>query len=73
MSKEDLRVSIETMGDWSHIKTNCAQAAKTSLEKELAVAGLSKSDTLAQHLDQVSFILQLFSAIDDIRSHSSVC
>ncbi|KAJ3937394.1 MAG: hypothetical protein NXY57DRAFT_568781 [Lentinula lateritia] len=51
-SKEDLRVSIETMSDWSHIKANCAQAAKTSLAKELVLAGLSESSALSQHLDQ---------------------
>ncbi|KAF9070317.1 hypothetical protein BDP27DRAFT_619658 [Rhodocollybia butyracea] len=61
MSKEDLRVSIETMGDWSHIKTSYAQAAKISLETELAAAGLSKSDTLYQHLDR--FVEQTFRLV----------
>ncbi|KAJ3848386.1 hypothetical protein EV368DRAFT_68315 [Lentinula lateritia] len=55
-SKEDLRVSIETMSDWSHIKANCAQAAKTSLAKELVLAGLSESSALSQHLDQYSWL-----------------
>ncbi|KAJ4480441.1 hypothetical protein C8J55DRAFT_573061 [Lentinula edodes] len=43
-SKEDLRVSIETMSDWSHIKANCAQAAKTSLAKELVLADIEPFD-----------------------------
>ncbi|KAJ3788785.1 hypothetical protein GGU11DRAFT_343818 [Lentinula aff. detonsa] len=51
-SKEDLRVSIETMSDWSRIKANYAQAARTSLAKELIARNLSESSALSQHLDQ---------------------
>lgn len=53
-SKEDSRVSIETMGDWSHIKENYTQAVRASVERELATAGMSKSNAISQHLDQVS-------------------
>ncbi|KAJ4488280.1 hypothetical protein J3R30DRAFT_3280053 [Lentinula aciculospora] len=60
-SKEDLRVSIETMNDWSHIKANYVQAAKSSLAKELAATGLSESNALSQHLDQ--FIQNTFRLV----------
>ncbi|KAJ3761860.1 hypothetical protein EV360DRAFT_79866 [Lentinula raphanica] len=52
-SKEDLRVSIETMSDWSRIKANYAQVAKASLAKELAATGSMESNSLSQHLEQV--------------------
>ncbi|KAJ3827683.1 hypothetical protein EV361DRAFT_800103 [Lentinula raphanica] len=51
-SKEDLRVSIETMSDWSRIKANYAQVAKASLAKELAATGSMESNSLSQHLEQ---------------------
>lgn len=52
-SKEDLRVSIETMSDWSHIKQNYTQAVRASFDREPSAAGMSKSSALSQHLDQV--------------------
>ncbi|KAE9406978.1 hypothetical protein BT96DRAFT_171040 [Gymnopus androsaceus JB14] len=57
-SKEDLRVSIETMSDWSHIKQNYTQAVRASFDREPSAAGMSKSSALSQHLDQ--FIQQTF-------------
>ncbi|KAJ3742014.1 hypothetical protein DFH05DRAFT_1527722 [Lentinula detonsa] len=60
-SKEDLRVSIETMSDWSRVKANYAQAASSSLAKELTARNLSESSSLSQHLDQ--FIQNTFRLV----------
>ncbi|KIK63816.1 hypothetical protein GYMLUDRAFT_162798 [Collybiopsis luxurians FD-317 M1] len=57
-SKEDFRVSIESMNDWSHVKANYAQATRADFERELAAAGLSNTNALSQHLDH--FIDQTF-------------
>ncbi|KAJ3998052.1 hypothetical protein F5050DRAFT_1747388 [Lentinula boryana] len=60
-TKEDLRVSIETMSDWSRVKANYAQAARTALAKELIARDLSESSSLSQHLDQ--FIQNTFRLV----------
>ncbi|KAJ3737450.1 hypothetical protein DFJ43DRAFT_264479 [Lentinula guzmanii] len=60
-SKEDLRVSIETMSDWSRVKASYAQAARSLLAKELTARNLSESSSLSQHLDQ--FIQNTFRLV----------